>query len=146
MKLRLVQSLPGRSFTRVDFFAPPEEVWRTILRFLENEFGTVKEPYKRRELNQTFTDCRKALAEVAKGNTAPATVAEGRQKSRNAAADSGADRARYPKLESVETVDRRRRMRSASCARRIFAGPSLAENRGRKRRTVSRCAKDRAPA
>src|SRR5947208_644280 len=36
MKLRLVQSLPGRSFTRVDFFAPPEEfslgrVWRKIV-------------------------------------------------------------------------------------------------------------------
>src|SRR5712692_4431100 len=92
MKLRLVQSVPGRNLTRVDFFAPPEEVWRTILRFLENGFGTVEERYKRRELNQTFTDCREALAEVAKGNTTPATVAEGRRRFRSAAADSGAGR------------------------------------------------------
>src|ERR1700736_3019291 len=87
MKLRLVQSLPGRSFTRVDFFAPPEELWRTILRFLEKGFCTAKERYKRRELNQTFTDCREASAEIAEGNTAPATVPEGRQRFRNAAVD-----------------------------------------------------------
>ena len=52
MKLRLVQSLPGRSLTRFDFFAPAEEVWRTILRFLENGFGTVEERYKLAEVNQ----------------------------------------------------------------------------------------------
>src|SRR5689334_17101959 len=40
MKLRLVQSLPGRSFTRFDFFAPVSCPWRTILRFLEKGFGT----------------------------------------------------------------------------------------------------------
>src|SRR5882762_10064648 len=66
MKLRSVHLVPGRSLTRFDFFAPPEEVWRTILRFLEKGFGTVEEPYKRRELNQTFTDRREALVEVAK--------------------------------------------------------------------------------
>ncbi len=75
MKLRLVQSLPGRSFTRVDFLAPPEEVWRTILRFLEKGFGTVDRRYKRRELNQTFMDCREALIGVAIKNTASAVVA-----------------------------------------------------------------------
>ena len=52
MKFRFVQSLPGRSFTRVDFFAPPEEVWRTILRFLENGFGTVEERYELAEAKQ----------------------------------------------------------------------------------------------
>lgn len=52
MKLRFVQSLPGRSFTRVDFFAPPEEVWRTIFLFLENGFGTAEERYKLAEVNQ----------------------------------------------------------------------------------------------
>ena len=55
MKLRFVQSLPGRSFTRVDFFAPACGAWRTIFRFLENGFGTVQERYKRGELNQTDT-------------------------------------------------------------------------------------------
>src|ERR1700730_4457731 len=39
-KLRLVQSLPGRSFTRFDFFAPVSCGWRTIFRFLEKGFGT----------------------------------------------------------------------------------------------------------
>ena len=130
MKLRLVQSVPGRSFTRVDFFAPPEEVWRTILRFLEKGFGTVEERYKRPELNQTFTDCREALVEVAKENTALATVAEDRQKFRNAAGDLGGDRARYPSFGSAERVDRRRRMRSASCARQIFVVASLTGSRG----------------
>src|SRR5947209_13457232 len=52
MKLRLVQSLPGRSLTRFDFLTPPEEVWRTILRFLENGLGTVGERYKLAEANQ----------------------------------------------------------------------------------------------
>src|SRR3977135_4313437 len=52
MKLRLVQSLPGRNFTRVDFFAPLWGAWRTIFRFLENGFGTVKERYKLAEVNQ----------------------------------------------------------------------------------------------
>src|SRR5438270_10779538 len=61
MKLRLVQSLPGRNLTRVDFFAPPDEVWRTILRFLEKGFGTVEERYKLAGVNQrhicaTFND------------------------------------------------------------------------------------------
>ena len=55
MKLRFVQSLPGRSVTRVDFFAPLGEPWRTILRFLEKGFGTVEGRYKRGELNQTLT-------------------------------------------------------------------------------------------
>jgi len=53
IKLRLVQSLPGRNLTRFDFFAPPEELWRTILRFLEKGFGTVVEQYKRGSSNQT---------------------------------------------------------------------------------------------
>src|SRR2546430_17245829 len=52
MKLRFVQSLPGRSFTRVDFFAPACGAWRTIFRFLENGFGTVGERYKLAEANQ----------------------------------------------------------------------------------------------
>src|SRR5437588_7334494 len=52
MKLRLVQSLPGRSFTRVDFFAPACGAWRTIFRFLENGFGTVEERYELAEANQ----------------------------------------------------------------------------------------------
>lgn len=146
MKLRLVQSLPGRSFTRVDFFAPPDEVWRTILRFLEKGFGTIEERYKRRELNQTFTDCREALAEVARGNTAPATAAEGRRKFRSAAADSDAGHARYPNSESIGITDRRRRKRQENCARRIFAAASLAGNHARKRRTVFRSATDRARA
>ena len=55
MKLRFVQSLPGRNLTRVDFFAPACGAWRTIFRFLENGFGTVEERYKRGELNQTLT-------------------------------------------------------------------------------------------
>ncbi len=58
MKLRFVQSLPGRNFTRVDFFASPEEVWRTILRFLEKGFGTVEQRYKFTEANQTTHACR----------------------------------------------------------------------------------------
>lgn len=53
MKFRFVHSLPGRNLTRVDFFAPLWDAWRTIFRFLENGFGTVEERYKRRELNQT---------------------------------------------------------------------------------------------
>src|SRR6202022_5024158 len=138
MKLRLVQSVPGRSFTRVDFFASPEEVWRTILRFLEKGFGTVEERYKRRELNQTFTDCREALVEVSKGNTAPATVAGGKQRFRNVFADLGGDRARYPNFGNAGRADRRRRMRSASCARQIFVVASLAGSRARKRRRFSR--------
>jgi len=40
MKLRFVQSLPGRSLTRFDFFAPAGCAWRTILRCLEKGFGT----------------------------------------------------------------------------------------------------------
>ena len=58
MKLRFVQSLPGRNLTRVDFFAPPEEVWRTILRFLEKGFGTAEQRYKRGGLNQTLAGPR----------------------------------------------------------------------------------------
>jgi hypothetical protein len=57
MKLRFVQSVPGRSLTRVDFFAPPEEVWRTILRFLEKGFGTVEERYELAGVNQTAQLC-----------------------------------------------------------------------------------------
>jgi len=53
MKFRFVQSLPGRSFTRVDFFASLDEVWRTILRFLEKGFGTVEQRYKLARVNQT---------------------------------------------------------------------------------------------
>src|SRR6266702_7687436 len=109
MKLRFVQSLPGRNFTRFDFFAPPEEVWRTILRFLEKGFGTVEERYKRRELNQTFTDCREALVGVAIENTALAVVAAGRQKFRSGAADFGEGRVRNSSFESAERADRRRR-------------------------------------
>jgi len=54
MKLRLVQSLPGRNLTRFDFFGPLVEAWRTILRFLENGFGTDQRRYKRAGLNQTL--------------------------------------------------------------------------------------------
>src|SRR5947209_4282216 len=53
MKLRFVQSLPGRSFTRVDFFAPVSCAWRTILRFLEKGFGTDPNHISRAGLNQT---------------------------------------------------------------------------------------------
>ena len=108
-KLRLVQSLPGRSLTRVDFFPPPEEVWRTIFRFLEKGFGTVEERYKRRELNQTFTDCREALVGVAIENTALAVVAADTRKFRSGAADFGEGRVRNPSFESAERADRRRR-------------------------------------
>ena len=53
MKLRLVQSLPGRSFTRFDFFAPVSCGWRTILRFLEKGFGTGPNHISRDGPNQT---------------------------------------------------------------------------------------------
>lgn len=53
MKLRLVQSLPGRSFTRFDFFAPVSCPWRTIFRFLEKGFGTCPNHISRGRLNQT---------------------------------------------------------------------------------------------
>src|SRR2546430_16707755 len=52
MKLRFVHSLPGRNFTRVDFFAPACGAWRTIFRFLENGFGTVEQRYKLAGVNQ----------------------------------------------------------------------------------------------
>ena len=52
MKLRFVQSLPGRNLTRVDFFAPLWGAWRTIFRFLENGFGTDEERYEVAEVNQ----------------------------------------------------------------------------------------------
>ena len=55
MKLRSVHLLPGRSLTRFDFFAPPEEVWRTILRFLEKGFGTAANHISRGGSNQTLT-------------------------------------------------------------------------------------------
>lgn len=55
MKLRFVQSLPGRNLTRFDFLAPASSAWRTILRFLEKGFGTDQRRYKRRGLNQTLT-------------------------------------------------------------------------------------------
>src|SRR5260370_26059284 len=116
MKLRFVQSLPGRNFTRVDFFAPPEEVWRTILRFLEKGFGTVEERYKRRELNQTFTDCREALVEVAKENTAPGAAAGDRRRIRNVFVDLGAGRVRYPNFGDPRRSHRRRKMRSTNHA------------------------------
>src|SRR5689334_12055040 len=54
IKLRLVQSLPGRSFTRLDFFAPASCAWRTIFRFLEKGFGTLKGRYERRPEKQTL--------------------------------------------------------------------------------------------
>src|ERR1700716_1683772 len=75
MKLRLVQSVPGRSFTRVDFFAPPEEVWRTILRFLEKGFGTGQRRYKRGRSNQPLTPCPESASGIAASSTASATAA-----------------------------------------------------------------------
>lgn len=63
MKLRFVQSLPGRSLTRFDFFGPPLEVWRTILRFLEKGFGTAPNHISRGDSNQTgldyFANCKR---------------------------------------------------------------------------------------
>src|SRR5947207_15606456 len=54
MKLRLAQSLPGRSFTRFDFFAPVFScAWRTIFRFLEKGFGTEPNHISRDGPNQT---------------------------------------------------------------------------------------------
>src|SRR5579864_5792642 len=53
MKLRLVQSLPGRSLTRSDFFAPVSCPWRTIFRFLEKGFGTEPNHISRDASNQT---------------------------------------------------------------------------------------------
>jgi hypothetical protein len=53
IKLRLVQSLPGRSFTRFDFFAPVSCAWRTIFRFLEKGFGTGPNHISRIRSNQT---------------------------------------------------------------------------------------------
>ena len=110
MKLRLVQSLPGRSFTRFDFFAPPCCAWRTIFRFLEKGFGTVEERYERGRLNQTLT-CRELAVGIAASNTALAVAAADRQKFRNGVADLGGDRVRYPNFESVGKADRRRRKR-----------------------------------
>src|ERR1700724_668834 len=52
-KLRLVQSLPGRSLTRFDFFAPASCAWRTIFRFLEKGFGTEPNHISRNGPNQT---------------------------------------------------------------------------------------------
>src|SRR2546421_12395261 len=78
IKLRLVQSLPGRSFTRFDFFAPPEEVWRTILRFLEKGFGTGQRRYKRGGSNQTLRSCPELGIEIAASSTALATAAGSR--------------------------------------------------------------------
>ena len=57
MKLRLVQSLPGRSFTRFDFFAPLSCAWRTIFRFLEKGFGTEPNHISRDGPNQTGSLC-----------------------------------------------------------------------------------------
>src|SRR2546430_16477649 len=82
MKLRLVQSLPGRSFTRFDFFAPPCSGWRTIFRFLEKGFGTVERRYERGRVNQTLT-CREVAAGIAGSNTATAVAAADSQKLRN---------------------------------------------------------------
>src|SRR5581483_2291202 len=53
MKFRLVQSLPGRSLTRLDLFGPADEVWRTILRFLEKGFGTRPNHISHARANQT---------------------------------------------------------------------------------------------
>ena len=61
MKLRLVQSLPGRNLTRVDFFAPACGAWRTIFRFLENGFGTVEERYKLAWVNQKNSRCLRVV-------------------------------------------------------------------------------------
>jgi hypothetical protein len=78
MKLRLVHSLPGRNFTRFDFFGPPDELWRTIFRFLVKGFGTVQRRYKRAGLNQTLTSFRLSASESAISNTKPAKLAAGR--------------------------------------------------------------------
>src|SRR5260370_24096377 len=109
MKLRFVQSLPGRNFTRVDFFAPPCEVWRTILRFLEKGFGTVEERYKRAESNQTLSYPGSAV-EIATSNTGLAKAAEGRRKRHSGAVDLSAGRVRYPSFRSAGITDRRRKM------------------------------------
>src|SRR5438270_8467657 len=53
MKLRSVHLLPGRNLTRFDFFGPPAEPWRTILRFLEKGFGTAANHISRGGSNQT---------------------------------------------------------------------------------------------
>src|SRR5439155_21666520 len=58
MKLRFVQSLPGRSFTRLDLLAPACGAWRTIFRFLENGFGTVDIRYKLAGVNQKHSPRR----------------------------------------------------------------------------------------
>src|SRR5947209_13368540 len=100
IKLRLVQSLPGRSLTRVDFFAPPCCGWRTIFRFLEKGFGTVEERYERGRLNQTLT-CRELAVGIAASNTALAVAAADRQKVRKRVADLGGDRFRYPNPEII---------------------------------------------
>jgi hypothetical protein len=71
------------------------------LRFLEKGFGTVDRRYKRRELNQTFMDCREALVGVAIESTALAVVAADTRKFRSGAADLGGDRVRYPSFESA---------------------------------------------
>src|SRR5436305_4578754 len=60
IKLRLVQSLPGRSFTRFDFFAPVSCPWRTILRFFEKGFGTAPNHISREGLNQTAAYAEKS--------------------------------------------------------------------------------------
>jgi hypothetical protein len=111
IKLRLVQSLPGRNLTRLDFFAAPCGAWRTILRFLEKGFGTAGERYNRRGSNQTAGVMLKNAGEGAPANLVLATAAEGRRKFRSGAADLGVGRARRPGFESMRKADRRRRRR-----------------------------------
>src|SRR5437879_1905671 len=106
MKLRLVQSLPGRSFTRFDFFAPPCSGWRTIFRFLEKGFGTVERRYERGRLNQTLT-CRELAVGSAASNTASAEAAGDRRKLRSRVASLGEDHVPYPSFGSAEKADRR---------------------------------------
>jgi len=145
MKLRSVHLLPGRSLTRVDFFGPPAELWRTILRFLEKGFGTGQRRYKRGRLNQTLRLCLEREVGSVISNTRSAKAAGDRQKFRNGAADSSGDRVHCPNFGSVGKADRRRRMRWESYVRRIFAAASRAGNRERRPRTVFRFAEDRQP-
>src|SRR5215471_12290097 len=145
MKLRLVQSLPGRNLTRLDFFAPLCCAWRTILRLFAKGFGTAEERYNRRGSNQTAGVRLKSAGEGAPSNLVLATLAEGRRKSHNVAADLGAGRARRPGFGNVQRADSHRRTHWGNCARRTFAGASLAENREQRLRTVFRFAKDQQP-
>ena len=65
MKLRLVQSLPGRNLTRFDFLGSPDGLWRTMSRFLEKGLGTAPNHISRRDSNQTGATISRTASAIA---------------------------------------------------------------------------------